>query len=461
MKLTLAVGLVGTLGAFGCSGVEEDTTSAGDRVVGGVGPSAVLRSTLYLTGGCAAVKVGPRHLLVSARCVADDATFAPGNVLEYTRSSEGPSTLLAEDDEPLDAGARSDAATRDGGTDAGASEDDETSDGGADDGESETAEPRDMAIEAVHVHPSFESKCAEGACELGEATGSDAADVAIITLEAGLDGVPIIPVDLDAVGQSDPVLVVNGGCDTLDADRTVVEATRTKAVPATSVEHDTSPYESSAAFVSRLGTSYVVTPGVGWHDTEPKICRTDIGAPIFRAASAAVVGVLSNYTTFGDTPEVPVTVHYTRLDGASRFRVGRWLENLGVEVTRSCSEAAGGCARRGYDGGAPTRPGDTGVTEPGDDVDGGEDLLDPDAGDELGEDYPVEPTPSDEQLVEESDEGDYDDDYDFGDAAVRRKKKKVASGCSAAPGQAPDATMVLGAAAALGAVVFRRRRKTD
>ncbi len=489
IKITVAASLVAAAAGFGCSAAEEDDADgAGNEVVAG-GGAAGLKSTIFLKSGCTAVKVGPKHILLAARCVQGNADLAPGKILEFTSAAAGANTIAQSSSDaghadsgndsggPRDGGASSDAGRTDSGS--GSSDAGRTDAGRNDAGTSSSssnASSREVKIAEVLVHESFAAKCKDDACAFGKLEASDAPDIALITLQDELDSVPTVPVDLDTVGQADPLLVVNGGCAELDARASTAVASKTMAVPAKVVNHEGSAYKASPQLVTRLASSYVVTPGVGWKATEPKLCKSDIGAPVFRANANAVAGITSNFTTYG-TKVVPVTTHHTRLDSASRFKIGAWLSAKGVETIHSCSETAGGCVKHDYDGGVPLGAGGGGTTEPGD---GGtkSDAIAPtsdagpsddDAGGDAGVKSPDEQPsgPHSDQLPTEDGEGagsdgkGSGDEADFSDAAVPKKKKKAAdSGCNAAPG-APVETgsLALGALVALGMVVARRRRR--
>lgn len=458
IKISLAAALIAGVGAFGCSAAEEDDAGTSpDQVVSG-GAGAVLKSTLFLKAGCTAAKVGPKHILVAARCVQGNAAIAPGKVLEFTSAAAGANTIAAP--AATDAGAPSDAGRTDSGSDAGRTDAGRTDAGASNDDTNASA--RVAKIAEVLIHPSFAAKCAADACGFNKLEASDAPDIAVITLEEELTTVPTIPVDLDAVGQADPVLVVNSGCANIDSKITAAPtAAKTIAVPSKVANHDGSPYKASPQLTTRLASSYVVTPAVGWKASEPKLCKSDIGAPLFRANANAVAGITSNFTTYTTSGKlVPVTTHHTRLDSASRFKIGAWLTEMGVETIHSCSETAGGCVKRSYDGGVPG----TGATEPGE-TDGGEgDAIAPDAAsDEDGGAVtePEEPTgPRGEQLPEEEPDYASEEEADFGDAAVAKKKKKAAEGgCSAAPGQSsPAGSLAIGFGLVLAGIVARRRK---
>jgi MYXO-CTERM domain-containing protein len=81
-KLPFVLGLVGIAGAAGCFlGKDDVATSSGDEVKAAAGD--VLKATVVLDEGCTATKVGPRHLLLAARCVADKPAFAAGKTISF------------------------------------------------------------------------------------------------------------------------------------------------------------------------------------------------------------------------------------------------------------------------------------------------------------------------------------------------------------------------------------------
>ena len=458
LRASLIASLLAAVGAFGCAVAQEDDTAASnDKVVSAGDTSALLKSTLVLEGGCTAAKVGPKHLLVSAGCVTGNAAFAAGKVLKFTSVASG-KALVDNAPPPADEAADAGNAPSDAGaTDAARAPSTSTS--------------RDVTIAEVKIHPSYVAKCKTDVCGFGKLEASDAPDIAIILLANDLESVPSVPVDLDPVGQADPLLVVTSGCTTLDGKPAAGPKTvKTIAVPAKSVNHAGSPYATAPALVTRLASSYVVTAGAGWRSTDPRLCNGDVSSPIFRAGSASVAGVTANYTTYA-AGKLPVTIHHTRVDAMSRFKIGDWLEGLGVATMHSCSEASGGCAKHEYEGGAPKGPTGDGTTAPGDA--GQADAIAPDAdvdtdasttGDAATTEPPMSGDPHSDQLPTE-DTGEGADmtggEEDYGDAAAPKKKKKAAEGgCSAAPGApAPTGEMFLALGAVLGAAVIRRRNK--
>ena len=450
IRIMLGAGIIGAVGAVGCSlAAPEDTDSAPDKVVADGDVSAVLKSTLQLEGGCSAAKVGPRQLLVAARCVSGNAAFAARKTISFTTASMG---KLADAPAP-DAGAKDAAAP----TDSGA-KDSGTADSGA---TVKNPNAREVTIFEVKIHPSYAAKCTGDLCDFNKLAASDSPDVAVIILDADLESVPTIPVDLDPVGEADPLLAVSSGCATFDAKPVAAPKTvRTQAVPGKSVNHVGSPYAASPQLVSRLASSYVVTSAAGWKTGQPRLCKSDIGAPLFRAGVAAVAGVTSNYTTYASQRSA-VTTHHTRVDAQSRFKIGDWLTTLGAETVHSCSETAGGCVKNTFDGGAPPGPSTEGTTEPGDAGLADAAVTAPDAEAETppvtGNDDPhADQLPAEEPSTNSNTSG----DDDLADAAAPKKKKKAESGgCSAAPGPtAPHGGFLIGLALALGAVLVRRRR---
>jgi uncharacterized protein (TIGR03382 family) len=441
-RLALVLSLAGGACAVGCALSKEEAAASDPAAQVAMGDtSALLRSTV-LFDNCAAAKVGPKHLLLAARCVMGNATFEAGKTVSFRTASEGRNGGNAAGDDAGDAGAA------------------EPMEAGADPGNAAGA--RQVTIASVEVHSSYAAKCRDDACGLGKIEASDARDIAVLVLAADLETVPTVPVDLDAVGQGDLLFGIASGCSSLNGTPQTASAASTKAVPATTVNHDGSPYKEQPQMTTRLGGAYVVTPGVGWTPTEPRICQTDLGAPLFRGTVAAVAGVTSNITTWQQGNLTPVTIHHTRVDATSK--VGTWLEGLGVQTIRSCNQPGAACTKRDYDGGMPEPPktddNGTGTTQPG----GGEgDAMAPPDGGDAGPRGPGD-LPSqgqEEQLPSDPDDSYSGSDEDYGDAAVARKKKKAAEGgCNAAPGQTPGGGIALVVGVAFGLAAVRRRRSS-
>lgn len=432
----LAWGLLGAslLAAFGCSVTKEEEESepvSKDSITaGGTSADVVLKSTLFLDGGCVATKVGPRHLLVAARCVAGKPAFAANKKITFVAAATGDNKMLAA----ADAGDAGDAGKPEGGS--------------------------ELVVASIEVPSSFAAKCKEDLCDFEMLEASDAPDIAVVVVKADIANVPSLPVDLDTVSPGDPLLVVGTGCERFDErGATRADVTRSLATPASVVNHVGSAYKTSPQLVTRLGGSYVVSPGVGWKTDAPRVCSTDVGAPIVRGNVAAVAGITSNFTTFQRTRRVPVTLHHTRVDAASRFKIGDWLKNLGVETVRSCSEAAGGCKTRSYDGGAPS-PG----TGAGEEEDAGPKVeTPPDAGEADAAAPPSEdPGTHDVPVLGDEEEGSGEGEPSDYDASVPNKKKKKAEeggGCSLSSRGASHGSPAAFVGIGIGLALLLRRRK--
>jgi hypothetical protein len=409
------------------------------------------------TGACAAAKVGPRHLLVGARCVASQKDkLAAGAKIEWTPA------LAPKAPDPPPPPPPEDADVSDAGSDA-----DTTSDAAAPLQQPAALTAREGIIASVHIHESYTSKCTtEEACKAGTIGASNASDIAVIVLKDEIAAIPTIPVDLDVVNDADSLLIPSHACARIDGQPAGLEVTRAIAMPARAVNHDGSPYQTSKQLSTRVKDRYVVTAGRSWQKEAPGLCRSDIGMPIFRSSVAAVAGISSTYTTSDTAALLTVTVQHTRVDEKLGYRIGTWLKPLGVQTVHSCSEAEGGCTKKTYDGpmpkgttGGTTGPvegGDSGTVTPGDSGtkdDGG--ILPPD-GKPNG--------PREEYLPDDEDDyrdGD-DDDSDYADAAVpRKKKKKQESGCAAAPGSVAAGGTPLALGLLLAMAVIRRRRRSS
>ena len=457
IRITLASGILAAIGAAGCSLVKgEDTDSSPDKVTAGGDVSEVLKSTLQLQGGCTAAKVGPRHLLVAARCVSGNEAYAAGATISFTSSASGKPAVAPADAGASDAATTPDAArANDAGTDASA----------RDSGKPANTSARSATIAEVKVHPSYTAKCTGTLCDFGKIAASDSPDIALIILDADLDAIPTIPVDLDPVGEGDPLLEVTSGCSSFDIKPTAAQKTaRTLSVPAKSVNHVGSPYLAAPQLVSRLASSYVVTQASGWKSSAPRVCKADIGAPLLRAGTAAVVGVTSNYTAYA-AKGAAVTAHHTRVDTASRFKIGAWLTTLGAETIHSCSESTEGCPDNTSDAGTPPGPSTDGTTEPGD----GGAATDAATSADAAADAEAEPTPLPADDTPRADTLPSEDSTDTSspgsssdaDAGTKKKKSSDTGGCSAAPGGTSSSSshgLLVGLALAIGAVVARRKK---
>lgn len=517
IRISLAAGVIAAIGGIGCSiAAEEDDNDANpDAVTAGGDVSQVLKSTLQIEG-CTAAKVGPRHLLLAARCVNGKAAFATGKTLAFRAASSGKlgtdalttgttttptaapgpafcpalakccgmlkadgfltdtcEAIVSAKDEVAcqkahvgytqdscllsDIPSGTPAAPTAPTTPAKATSADST--------------VRTVTIASVKIHPSFVTTCTSDLCDFGKIASADAADIALIVLDKDLDGITTIPIDLDPVGEADPLLVVSSGCASVDVKPIAAQKTAAAiAVPVKNVNHTGSAYKGTGTTATKaLAGSYVITPATGWKSNDPKLCPTDIGAPVFRATQAAITGVTSNYTTYAGK-SVPVTVEHTRVDSASTLKIGQWLSSNGAETVHTCSDATGGCKSRKFAGTSPD--GVDGTTSPAVDsgIDSSTSTPDVDGGADgsTGPTTPTTPTePVNGNLTSGGDDNATTDpttpsSSSDTDAGTTKKKKAAApSGCSAAPGSTSRTSggFLIGLGLALGAVVSRRRRR--
>lgn len=469
--------------AVGCYAEGEEVGgSQGAQVANVPSSQQALSAVVMLPGGCLGTKVGPKVVLVSARCLIGREELSAGKDVRLLKaaSTEAQNIIQADsDDDGDDAGAT-------GATDAGAATKDsgasKPSDGGAprDAGASTDAGSKttpagaiDITLAAVHVHPSFAAKCkTEAACAPGSVEASDAPDVALLEADAEIKGLGAVPVDLDAVSDGDAVFVAAVGCDADGKPAGKVKSYATSALAAKSVNHEGSPYKAQPQFTTRLGAAYVVTQGRAAKDTAPAICAADFGGPLLRPAGAGVVGVHSGFTTLTDG-KLPVTAQHTRVDGTSRFKIGTWLQKLGAETVKTCSESTNGCAKSTTDAGSPGTPSTTPDASTGSDGgtstgDAGGVVIETDGGADASAQAPEEREPpvtgtetSEGQLPSEDEYTPSGEDYDPSEVAPKSTKKKKSTeggGCSAAPGHLDTgaATWLL---AVVGIALSRRRRK--
>ena len=76
--------------------VEESTSSRADELVGGhVATESEYPSTVH-TGGCTAVKVGPRHFLTAAHCLGTEADWFSGHHREQSHLLSRPDGRVAQ-----------------------------------------------------------------------------------------------------------------------------------------------------------------------------------------------------------------------------------------------------------------------------------------------------------------------------------------------------------------------------
>jgi hypothetical protein len=326
----------GVLAAACMVGTSDEEVTAGQDVTAlPLGLSAVVS----IEGGCTAVKVGPKHLLLAARCVTNKAAFLPNKPIKFRKGVVSTEREVVAD-ERIDAAA--DAAppeTKDGAADAEPSADASTPE---DASAPPVGELIEDAIAEVKIHPSYLGKCGLGACELGRPGGADVADVALIVLKSDND-IPIVPVETAPVGAGSKVLVLSNGCNPGAARR--LRARETKLAAADALAHEGTHYEGPLA--QAVVGSYVVTKGPGSAERDAMgICGDrDVGAPLFLANAAAVVGVNSNISAgspeAGPAAALPQANLHARVDAVARHEIGAWLAQGGAQTTKACNADAG------------------------------------------------------------------------------------------------------------------------
>jgi len=456
--LGLACVTVAAVSATACFVREsDDAETAPQQVV--EGRESVISAVVALEGGCTAVKVGPKQLLVAARCVTNRPAYSIGKPIRFRAANPLVAATPATEDGGADASAeaatnatdagapRPDAAASDAGAaDAAVASADAGSDAGADGGadggaDAGAAGAYEMTIAQVEIHPSFLAKCGTGACAAGKTGGVEVADLAIIVLNREIADLTTAPIDLDPVSIGDKLLGLGYGCDATADVSTRLSAKATSAVTSDSVNHAGSPFDARPDLARELAKSYVVTRGPGNAAAgagAPGICsERDLGAPIFRADGSSIVGVSSGTTLALNA--LPMTNEYARVDALSRHNVGAWLAQLGVKTTKTCSAPdGGGCPKQ------PEYPADTDAGDAGTEAPLPE--LEPGSGGEA----PSEEGASTKDRSPSSEQ----------ESATSKKASSDNAGCSAAP-IAPSSTsgLALFAAAAVALVLGGRRRR--
>jgi MYXO-CTERM domain-containing protein len=450
--VTAGAGLVFACSQGGAGDAESAPQEVNERVV-------TLNAVVALEGGCTAVKVGPKHLLVAARCVANRPQYAIGKPLRFRKGNVAPDTerapqvvtpdaapdvVVVTDAAPTDAAVNEDAAPSDAAlpVDAGAGPV-AANDAGTDAGPVLAGEVYEETIAKVEIHPSFLQKCGTGACALGKPGAADVADVAVLITSREIVDVQTAPIDLDYVAPNESVLVISNGCDPSPVATPKLRSKTTKLVSADAVVHDGSPFQPTPELRTVLARSYVVTRGPANAPNSRDalgICSDkDLGAPLFRADGTAIVGINSNYTT-GLASRAPVTNLHARVDLASQHNIGKWLGDLGAKTLSTCGLNDAGCATPPDGGGGPS--GDA-ASEPDASLEPA-----PPSGGELPPDYPTDPSSGSESSGRTPPK-----------ETTSKKKSGSDSGCSAAPTGASSSSSLGLVAGLLLAVASRLRRR--
>jgi hypothetical protein len=300
--------LLGLVSA-GCSPAPLETALRGEGalVAGHAATESEYPSTVYL--GCTAAKVGPRHILLAAHCVHDDAS---NTVFSYYGA-----------DAKLDFTVGNDATAPDLWF--------------------------EVPIQETHIFSEWTDAC-EGGCDgVWAFDPPHPPDVALIVLEEDTPTIPIARVDASTAVVGDDVVITGYGCEEgyggPGANPPRFKLEQVELIAGDALEHDNSIIE--AALIPDLMESYVITPGPELDDTAAGLCPGDSGGPLYRELSneQLVVGVNAYYSFPADSG-VPMTNWHTRLDEDANFPVLSWLEGLGAVIRRDGAEpsARGGAA---------------------------------------------------------------------------------------------------------------------
>jgi trypsin len=221
---------------------EEDVATTEQELIGGdPARRGQFDATLYFYG-CTAARVGPRHILTAARCVADPYTgktypwLAAGTQVNITSSR----VLDEKASWPL------------------------------------------VTLSALHVHPAWTRSAAPGGpFALGAAAPHPPDMAVVVTKEILPRSIGIASIDTGRVADNAEVTVTGYGCETRPDDpkpgplRLKVESTRTQSM-------GERPHDAR----------YIATPSQRQKRTEASLCYGDDGGPLYRGDGGRVQRVI-------------------------------------------------------------------------------------------------------------------------------------------------------------------------
>jgi hypothetical protein len=302
-------------------------------------------STVHIKNGCTAAKVGPRHLLTAAHCVHDAETNA---LREHYH--DGASIQITGKKTVSKLG----WAWLDGYV---------------------TLTIENTAVPDAWFYGGFEAQAdpqleAQGASPVVVLEPEAPPDVAVIVLtpdaEAALASIPTATVGLDTIAVGSAVTIMGYGCETgvdgapnlPDIFRSRLKFHTTTTLGIESLVHEGSYVDDAeSSYATNLEASYLFTPGRAMDPGEASLCPGDSGGPVYLddGTQSVIVGINAYYSFLPrdeDPDRISMTNWHTRLDGTSRFAIGAWLGDLGVNTklsyqpcaNKSCGEECSWCA---------------------------------------------------------------------------------------------------------------------